>query len=845
MNGYENELKTKEMWPMEGTYERKQHFKLYKAKKQWLLAGITALGLLFGSTLVASAATPAVSAPNSNPTSAVTAQAPTQTTTPTSTALNTSSATPASSAVAQTTQAAPVVTKEVNQAGYWYLEDNNHQRLDGWQNLSGNREAYYDPKTKQMQYGEKNVAGKWYYLNTVNGDVQTGWYRLPDGRQVYYDVQKGHQTVTGQGMLHGIQRVGNTYYYFNDWNGDVQTGFKTQQGHTYYFAPARVTGERQINGHWYDFDTNGIMQTGFTKLGSREVYYNDQGQMQYGEQYINGHWYNFRLDNGDILRGFTKLNDGRLVYYDVDANGKGQGMLHGIQTIKGQKYAFRTDNGDRQTGFVNSNGQTYYFAPVLVKGEKQIEGHWYDFDDKTGAMHTGLTKLSDGRLVYYNGRGQMQYGEQFINGKWYRFRLDNGDLQRGFTKLPDGRTVYYDVDQNGNGRGMLHGLQVIDGTLYQFNQQNGNFGGKVVNTVYYDATKKLLQFFGVNGKLVKTPTLKIAGKTYQADANGYLQLANGENQVNGNWYLYDAKTKQLKTGWQTLGQRTVYYDPATAQMRHGEANINGNWYYLDPGDGHMHTGFTRLPDGRTVYYNAKGQMYYRELNNGGYWYYFHPGNGAMSFGFTKLPGGRLVYYNGQGHMIYGWQTINGQRYHFNEATGDASRGDVWLNGHEYIFDTGTGAKITNAYTFRLLSWFYHRIGKITYSMYGSRNGRDGTADCSGSVTQALYEASGVRYATLYNTDSLHGYLRQLGYHLAYENRGYTYPQVGDVIIWGRRGYSGGEFGHTGVVSGSGADAKMISTNYYTNGQKNTAVQDLPYFSYWAYDEYPYYYVYRR
>lgn len=64
MNGYENELKTKEMWPMEGTYERKQHFKLYKAKKQWLLAGITALGLLFGSTLVASAATPAVSAPN-------------------------------------------------------------------------------------------------------------------------------------------------------------------------------------------------------------------------------------------------------------------------------------------------------------------------------------------------------------------------------------------------------------------------------------------------------------------------------------------------------------------------------------------------------------------------------------------------------------------------------------------------------------------------------------------------------------------------------------------------------------------------------------------------------------
>lgn len=832
---------------MEGTYERKQHFKLYKAKKQWLLAGITALGLLFGSTLVASAATPAAPTPNSNPTSVVTVQTPAQTTTPTSTALNTSSANPVSSAVAQTTQAAPVVTKEVNQTGHWYLEDDNHQRLGGWQNLSGNREAYYDPTTKQMQYGEKAVAGKWYYLNTVNGDVQTGWYRLPDGRQVYYDVQKGHQTVTGQGMLHGMQKVGKDTYYFDPGMGTQESGFKQVNGKTYYFSPSRIAGrEVNINGHWYNFDANGVMSTGFTQLkDGRTVYYNGQGQMQYGEQHLNGKWYFFDRRDGHMAIGWQTLPDGRLVYYQLDPKGQGQGMLHGLSTVNDQQYYFDPAMGTRRTGLQTINGKVYYFNPSLTKNkEANVNGHWYFFG-ANGAMATGLTKLPDGRFVYYNSQGQMQYGEQKLNGHWYFFNQRDGHLVSGWYTLPDGRKVYYDVQKDGTGQGMLHGNQVINDRLYRFDTVLGTFRQELKNTIYFNPTTKQLEYFGPDGKLDRAMKVTLAGKTFQVDANGYLQLTNGENQVNGNWYLYDAKINQLKTGWQILGKRTVYYDPATAQMRHGEANINGNWYYLDPGDGHMHTGFTRLPDGRTVYYNAKGQMYYGELNNGGYWYYFHPGNGAMSFGFTKLPGGRLVYYNGQGHMIYGWQTINGQRYHFNETTGDASRGDVWLNGHEYIFDTGTGAQITNAYTFRLLSWFYHRIGKITYSMYGSRNGRDGTADCSGSVTQALYEASGVPYATLYNTDSLHGYLRQLGYRLAYENWGYTYPQVGDVIIWGRRGYSGGAFGHTGVVSGSGADAKMISTNYYTNGQKNTAVQGLPYFSYWAYDEYPYYYVYRR
>lgn len=435
------------------------------------------------------------------------------------------------------------------------------------------------------------------------------------------------------------------------------------------------------------------------------------------------------------------------------------------------------------------------------------------------------------------------------NGKWYNFRTDNGDVKRGFVKLSDGRTVYYDVDGEGNGRGMLYGFQLVDGVLYSFNQWNGNLNGIEKDTVYYDENTEKLQYFGSDGKIVSGKTITLDGTSYQIDSNGYLVLKNGENNVNGNWYLYDSQTGKLKTGWQIdSGNRKVYYDPTTAIMVHGEKEIDGSWYDFATNNGAMLTGFVNLSDGRTVYYEpTSGKMVHGEKQVDGHWRNFNIYTGAMAKAqFIKLSDGRLVYYDASGDMLYGWQKINGSEYYFATNNGDAARGDVWIDGKEYFFDSGTGAQITDSYTIKLISWFYHRIGKVTYSMYGSRNGSDGTADCSGSVTQALYEASGVPYSYLYNTESLHGYLIQNGYHLVHENSGYENDhRLGDVIIWGRKGYSAGEFGHTGIMTGSGSDAKMISTCYYTDGQKNTAVQNLNYNYYWNYDEKPYYYVYRK
>lgn len=393
---------------------------------------------------------------------------------------------------------------------------------------------------------------------------------------------------------------------------------------------------------------------------------------------------------------------------------------------------------------------------------------------------------------------------------------------------------------------MLHGEQLIDNVTYYFNLQNG---AQETGVVYNLATKQL-QYYGVaNGSLSKNIEATVAQHTIKTDDEGNIILNDGQNQVDGQWYYYDSNNHVLVTGWKKLSDsQKVYYDPDTVQMIHGKKKIDGFWFYFDKWTGdEAISKFTKLADGRTVYYDENGHMTYGEKQLGNDWYYFNlnDGNEAVS-NFIKLNDGRTVYYNAQGHMVYGWQNINGNTYYFNGQDGNMYVGAQWINGQEYYFDYITGAKVKDQWTAKLLEWFFNRMGRLTYSMDGSRNGADGTADCSGSLTQALYEAGTWRYSLLYNTEMLYSYLLGNGYHLAYENNGYTSPVVGDVIIWGQRGRSAGGAGHTGVIiSGSGRNGTMVSTCYWTEGEKGTAVQNFPYFWYWGEDSYSYYYVYRR
>lgn len=546
-----------------------------------------------------------------------------------------------------------------------------------------------------------------------------------------------------------------------------------------------------------------------------------------------------------------------------------------IKDTKDQVVEPKTNADSQNVGQKNDATVT----PEPTEYYNSQNGHWY-LKDQNGNNLTGWQKLSGNRTVYYNKTGEMLYGEQNISSKWYFFNTTDGNVAKGWYKLPDGRQVYYDVDSDGNwfyfnsidgnvlqgwqkladgrrvyydidykdandSKGMLHGEQLIDNVTYYFNLQNG---AQETGVVYNLATKQLQYYGAANGSLSKNVEATIAQHTIKTDDEGNIILNDGQNQVDGQWYYYDSNNHVLVTGWKKLSDsQKVYYDPDTAQMIHGEKKIDGFWFYFDKRTGdEAISKFIKLADGRTVYYDENGHMTYGEKKLGNDWYYFNlnDGNEAVS-NFIKLGDGRTVYYDTQGHMVYGWQNINGNTYYFNGQDGNMYVGAQWINGQEYYFDYITGAQVKDQWTAKLLEWFFNRMGKLTYSMDGSRNGADGTADCSGSLTQALYEAGAWRYSLLYNTEMLHSYLLGNGYHLAYENNGYTSPVVGDVIIWGQRGRSAGGAGHTGVISGSGRNGTMVSTCYWTEGEKGTAVQNFPYFWYWGKDNYPYYYVYRR
>ena len=115
--------------------------------------------------------------------------------------------------------------------------------------------------------------------------------------------------------------------------------------------------------------------------------------------------------------------------------------------------------------------------------------------------------------------------------------------------------------------------------------------------------------------------------------------------------------------------------------------------------------------------------------------------------------------------------------------------------------------------------------------------RDGpySYDCSSSVYYALREAGAISAGWAVNTEYEHDWLKKNGYELITENQPWD-AQRGDIFIWGRRGYSSGAGGHTGIFVDSD---NIIHCNYRFDGITVNDHDDI-----WLYAGRPYYYVYR-
>ena len=509
--------------------------------------------------------------------------------------------------------------------------------------------------------------------------------------------------------------------------------WKTVNGKKYcYVNNQKVTGERQIGGHWYYFDGNGVMQTGFVNLGSKTVYYNSDGQMLYGEQKINNAWYYFDTITGARVTGFFNLPD-KTVYYGADGK-----MRYGEQKINNAWYYFDTTTGARVTGFYNLSGRIVYYGAdgKMLYGEQKIGSYYYYFDPVFGSMYVGW-KTVNKKSRYYQENGRCTIGEYKIDDKWYYFDK-NGIMQTGFVNLPE-KTVYY----NGNGV-MQYGEQKIGNYYYYFDPVFGSMysGWKTVNgkTRYYQSngqgkTGEYCEngkwfYFDKNG-IIQKGFVQLPEKTVYYNGNGVMQY--GEQKINDAWYYFDMITGKMATGFCELPGKWVYYG-SNGKMLYGEQKIGNYYYYFDPVFGSMYSGWKTV-NGKTRYYQSNGQSKIGEYCENGRWYYFDK-NGVMQKGFVQLPG-KTVYYNGSGVMQYGEQKINDAWYYFDTITGKMATGFYNLPGKTVYY--GTDGKML--YKEQKIGNYYYYFDAVTGAMVKNTTINGHYYDNTGKRVEKQQEAS--------------------------------------------------------------------------------------------------------
>ena len=615
--------------------ERKTHYKMYKAGKNWVFAMLSTVVLtgvmaMSGNTAKADAVaqssteqvakvdtTGATTTQVEKATNNVNESNAAQTSVTTTTGQSSSNADATSSSqnnkLATTTS---VVTSQNT------LVANKDQASSIQSSVTQNSKKTETVINTADNASQKNVNGNWYLVDNNTGKNLTGFQEIKYQNKVVYYAPSNAQ------MQYGWQDINNNRYYFDTFDG------------------AMTTGQKNINGNWYMFDAQGVLQTGFQRIESQNktVYYSEDkdklGQMQYGQKNIKGNWYNFDTYDGAMKTGFVTIpSQNKTVYYSEDKTKLGQ-MQYGWQDVNNNRYYFDTYDGAMKKGLTNINGNYYYFdnSGVMATNQKNINGNWYMFNDQ-GIMQTGFVHIpSQGKTVYYSKDkdklGQMLYGQKNINGRWYNFDTYDGAMKTGFVYIPSqNKTVYYDENQSTLGQ-MKYGFQNINGKTYYFDTFDGS-------------------------------------------------MKTGQKNINGNWYMFDDKGV-MKVGFVTIPSqnKTVYYSEDKAklgQMQYGKTGIKGKTYYFDTFDGAMAVGEKKI-DNHMYLFDSKGimQIGFHDLDGGKRTVYYSEAK------------------SNYGQMLYGNQVINGKNYYFDSTTGAMRKGILVLDkaNHtlSYVTNEGTVAK---------------------------------------------------------------------------------------------------------------------------------------------------------
>ncbi|KAA8367711.1 peptidoglycan amidohydrolase family protein [Leuconostoc carnosum] len=635
----------------------------------------------------------------------------------------------------------------------------------------------------------------------------------------YYQLTLDNGVVIDKVLEQDLQRYTNKPVHKDGWS-------KEDGATKYYVNGKHVVGEKKIGGHWYNFTSNGAQSKGLTKLAHKTVFYDvKSGQMKYGYVWINGSLMFFDKADGHALTGVRHYNGGVEVYSPDFKQ-----IRNNYATVGGSKY-YLTGNGDAFKGSRKTNGHLEFYGTnhVQVRNNYAWINQSLMYFDGNGYAMTGVRHYGS-NMEYYDVNHKQVRNNYIRTGNTYYYMKANGDAFKGLRQYSKTGLEYYGSD---------------------FKQVRNNYA--TANASRY--------YFSHNGDAIKgTRTVKGKLEYYNT---GYKQVRNNYAWINGALMFFDHNGYAM-TGVRHYGSNMEYYATNHKQIRDSYVRT-GNTYYYMKANGDAFKGLRHYSQTGIEYYGSDfKQVRNQSVTIGDKIYHFNKDGDSDSIKSKNL--GTDKYAKGANAYIVSNadQSVNGhhdlkkyvgQNVKIIDAASEQHSHSNW----KYTIKLNNGVVIKNVLeqdlqsnkvnlkvdTNKLINWFESRKGKLTYSMYGSRNGADGTADCSGSVVQAIRDAGGTPYTWLYNTEAIHDYLKENVYQLIDNNdRNGWMSKRGDIVIWGQQGHSNGGAGHIGIITNNLGNPLFISTCYITQGQKGTAVQEVLYNQYAAKNNYPYYYVYR-
>ncbi len=186
-------------------------------------------------------------------------------------------------------------------------------------------------------------------------------------------------------------------------------------------------------------------------------------------------------------------------------------------------------------------------------------------------------------------------------------------------------------------------------------------------------------------------------RSYEQVINGNRFYFNSKSEMHEGWLTWMADgaksyfaygSGRAKLGWQGIGGKWYYFDPATSRSVRYSQKINGNWFYFNS-QYQMHEGWlTWMADGSKSYFaygSGRAKLGWQQI--GGKWYYFDPATGR-SLRYEQKIGGNLFYFNSRSEMVTGWLTwrSDGTRSYFDPKSGRAASGWKAIDGKLYYFN---------------------------------------------------------------------------------------------------------------------------------------------------------------